>query len=263
MKKLILLSAIVVLGAFQATAALAGERGRLKGNVETVDISGSFYLYPGQTKSVHVADHWRYVQKVYVQVTSYGQDAWLKVFANGDYKGTIHVPANDPSYVVTIAEAVQTIEIQNASTRGKVVINDVKAVIPIGEKPFVDDGDFFELDEIEYGAYPQIDSLIEDNLATSLARAGIALVRRLREDTDPATEYVRFLLPIHVAASRVLYLAGPKGVLNADVRPALIGLVGQIVAAKPLTDRLLLKESTWPLALRLLALKEKIKDELN
>jgi len=234
-------------------------------HMETISLERGFHLNQGEMRSITVNHRdWRYVKNLHLQVEASGSSAWISVSANGTKKGNFLVPASDPAYLVTIGESVRTIEITNTGG-GRVFVRDLKAVVARLTPRHGDDLNDDNLFDFDYtpGAYPEIDRFFERNEATSLSRAAILIVKVLNGFADPETEVVPYLLPIKIAAGRVLYIAESRGVLGAEVRPALEALVAQIVFAKPYTDSLLKKDATFELGIRLLALKEKIKDIID
>jgi hypothetical protein len=229
---------------------------------DTITLDGGFWLDEGETRNVRVSYDWRYVKNIFLRLEAQGQSAWVNVYANGTKKGNAYVPGRDPSYLVTIGEAVRTIQLQHGGG-GRVWVGDIKATVAAWPPPgALEEENPYSFD-FTPGKYPDIDRFFERNMATSLAQAALAIVGYLRPHADPEMEYVRYLLPIKIAAARVLYIAQAHGVLGEEVRPALEALVAQVVSARPYTDSLLKKDSTFELGVRLLALKEKIKDLID
>jgi hypothetical protein len=93
------------------------------GYLKTSVLPGSgFTVTVGQTYTMALPNQ-AYVQSLTVQaVGSSSSEGTIDVIANGEVKGTIHVPGTDPSYVVTIAAMVNSIEFRQTSGGGVRVI---------------------------------------------------------------------------------------------------------------------------------------------
>ncbi|MEK6705273.1 MAG: hypothetical protein AABZ06_05750 [Bdellovibrionota bacterium] len=96
--------------------------------VQTVELlSGSLHLDEAEMKSVRLGGTTA-IQKLFVQAEAYRSDATIEVIVNGEVKGTLYLPARDPSYVVTIADTAGSIEFRHVRG-GRVQIRSVRAVI--------------------------------------------------------------------------------------------------------------------------------------
>ncbi|MBY0415808.1 MAG: hypothetical protein K2Q18_16670, partial [Bdellovibrionales bacterium] len=82
-------------------------------------ISGSFNLYAGTTQQVKL-DYSKRIKKLIVSAEGIRNDAMFDVVVNGDVKGTIYVPGNDPSYYVTINEYADSIEFVSRTGNAKI-----------------------------------------------------------------------------------------------------------------------------------------------
>lgn len=89
--------------------------------------SGSMTMNNGDMRQV-LLDQPRYIQKIFVQAEGRYRDAIVEVVVNGQVKGTIHLPATDPTYVVTIADTASTIELRMTSGH-TVVVKSVLAIL--------------------------------------------------------------------------------------------------------------------------------------
>lgn len=218
---------------------------------ETVYLPGNFYVYAGETRSVSVdSGRWRHVKNLYVQAES-NNGAMVEVSANGDVKGSLYVPGNDPSYVVTIGETARSIEFRNTGS-SRVHIQSIKAIVSYKDLVLPD-----PIDPIDPIAFPI------KSQAGHLARRARHLVDSLRPYVDPETEYVRFLLPIKIQAGRAEAVANANGDLSAKVRRALQALVAQIAFADNYIESSLKKEVTYEMGKELLTVKDKIIDLLD
>lgn len=94
---------------------------------ETWNVLGSrLYVTSGQVESVNLGEP-RYVQKLTIQAQAQRSEAIMEVLANGEVKGTIHLPARDPSYVVTVAAVTDSIELRHVSG-GTVEVISIQSV---------------------------------------------------------------------------------------------------------------------------------------
>lgn len=92
----------------------------------TIDLlDHSISLSEGETKTLSTRGR-RYVESIIVQADARWNDTTIEVIANGKVKGTIYIPRRDPSYVVTIAEEVDSILLRFVSG-GTATIRDIKA----------------------------------------------------------------------------------------------------------------------------------------
>ncbi len=171
---------------------------------ETVDLHiNPFTLTPGSMTSIPVNHDWRYVQKVFVQAIGTNGQGTFEVVANGDTKGTIHVPAMDPSYVVTIGETLQDIQLRHIN--GSNVY--VKSIVVV-QSQRITDIDF------PHGHLP----FPSNNEASQLAREAIQVVDLLEPYTS-YKEYGVYLLPIKKAGARAYAAAQATGQHRRAARP--------------------------------------------
>ncbi|MBI4043037.1 MAG: hypothetical protein HY391_06140 [Deltaproteobacteria bacterium] len=219
-------------------------------NFDTMPLPGAhFRLADGETFTLSLRE-WRHVQKIYVQAEGSRGDATFEVIANGDVKGTIHVPGRDPSYVVTIGEAVNSIQFRHIQGYA-VSIRDVTAVL--SDWSGRDQGGF-------YGGRKT--SLPVRNLSMQLASEAITLADQL-EHYSNFSEYGTYLLPIKKVAARVYALASARGDLSWRVRDSLIYLKTQIAFASGYIEESFERDAIYELAIRLLTLQERIDDLLD
>lgn len=231
--------------AFSGGSARAGDD---QGRYETADISGSFYLDEGETKTVKL-DHWRNVQKLIIQAEGVRVDGTFEVIANGDTKGTVYVPGRDPSYIVTVAETIKSIQFRHVSG-GKIYVRNVKAVQLKNVAGRWDDCDY------DYRCGGDLD-LDARNSASRLAKRAINIVDGLEKYTNYA-DYGDYLLPIKKAAARAYANAEARGELSGKVRESLFVLKCQIEAAKDYISENFERDAAFELAVELLELQERL-----
>lgn len=223
---------------------------------ETVTLADHWiYVYRDETKSVSLYGGWRYVKKLFIQARGYtSESAKFDVIANGEVKGTIYVPGNDPTYTVTIDETVQSIELRGTHG-GTAEIMDIKAVEAV--RPA---NEFSCTSESSVSFRSQLPS---SNIATWLAQRAIRNVERLRPYADPETEYVQYLLPVKTVAGRAHAVAAAEGDLSAHTRSAMRALSQQIIFAEPVISGLMKRDVTFDLSVELLSISHEIEDRLH
>ena len=165
-----------------------------------------------------------------------------------------------PNYVVTVGESVQTLQLRHVSG-GTIHVRGIQAVQsarcggglpPIGGiapgEPLFPPG-HSDLPSVDY--------------STRLANQAIYLVDRLRDYTDPQSEYVQYLLPVKLVAGRAYSIAAAEGDLSKNTRVALLALAKQIAFIKPLTDELMKKDGIFDLVVRLMKVEVEIEYRLH
>lgn len=216
---------------------------------ETITLPAStFNLNPGETRSIELGA-FRHIRKLYIQAEGYRQDAMFEVVVNGDTKGSVYVPGRDPSYVVTVAETTQSVELRHVSG-GTVQIHDVKALISTWQQRPTDPGRFPELGA---GARAR---------GTELARRAMWISDQFEYNVSPYN-YTTYVYPIKRVAARVYVLAAGRGDMDLKTAKALQDLVAQIDFAKPFLDQTMKIDRLFELSVELLTLREYIDDLLN
>ena len=76
-------------------------------------------LYAGTTQQVRLSAPVQ-MKKIVVEAIGVRGEALFDVMVNGDVKGTIHVPGRDPSYIVTINEFADSIELISRNGDAKI-----------------------------------------------------------------------------------------------------------------------------------------------
>jgi hypothetical protein len=237
------LGVLAVPVAHAQTSCWSCERGD---DVNTVDLwGGHFVLSRGETESVQL-DGFRHVRKVIVQAE--GLDSLggsFEVIVNGDVKGTVYVPGQDPSYVVTVESAASSIQFRH-SGGGRIAIRNVKAVQSL-----------YGVDAATSHA-----PFMARNEAAGLARKAIALVDEL-ENYANYNEYGTYLLPIKVAAGQAYAVASARGELSQKTRTSLLRLRAEIEAARAYLTTAFQRNAAFDLCVELLSVSERLDQILH
>lgn len=103
-----------------------GNHGGSYPETRTEDVlNRSITLYSGSTVQVPLIGG-RYIKKLIISAEGVRHDAMFNVMVNGDVKGTIYVPGRDPSYIVTVEDYADSIEL--ISTSGTSLISKILVV---------------------------------------------------------------------------------------------------------------------------------------
>ncbi|MBI3018598.1 MAG: hypothetical protein HYY61_01720, partial [Deltaproteobacteria bacterium] len=95
--------------------------------LETWNVLGSRRtLLPGNVASINLGEP-RFIQRLTIQAQAQRSEAIMEVLVNGEVKGTIHLPARDPSYVVTVAAVTDSLELRHVSG-GSIDILSIQSV---------------------------------------------------------------------------------------------------------------------------------------
>ena len=233
-------AAFALIGALVSSSAHAGTQ------LETVTISGSFWVGPGEMASVELGSI-RHVTKIFVQAEARGHDTTVNVLVNGVVKGTLYLPARDPSYVVTIGEAVHSIEFQNVGS-ARAIIQAVKAVQTTASASRTGRTHSHGNSFLSRAAL---------NRSAEIAAEAIEIVDAL-QDYSNLNEYGTYLLPIKKTAARLYVMAMARGDLSSKVFTKLVALRDQIDFAAAYIDQGFERSASFELALSLLGLREEI-----
>lgn len=210
--------------------------------VETVSLrDSSFSLDVAETQSVSVGGY-VHIKKLIVRAES-RVGGTFEVLVNGEVKGTIYVPGHDPSYIVTVEDNSDTVQLRQISG-GAVCIKDIKAVVDARTSDH-----WHHRGELAPESY---DSAVE------IGREAIELVDSLRDYVDPI-EFNNYLLPIKKAAARLIAKASARGDLSQTTVNALDALGATIEANGQFLDKELSREVTFDTVTNILALQEQIK----
>ncbi len=97
-------------GGFEQDDSFRGTRNVIRNAVE---------LYAGTTQQVRLAAPVQ-MKKLIVEAVGVRGEALFDVMVNGDVKGTIHVPGTDPSYIVTVNEFADSIELISRNGQARI-----------------------------------------------------------------------------------------------------------------------------------------------
>jgi len=252
------------LGTAVTASAQNGWEGRYD-KLDTYSLSGSdFNLDPGEMKTIKL-NGWRYVKKIYVRAAGASNiDGTFEVVANGDTKGTIYVPGQDPLYVVTIGEVVRSIQFRHVSG-GKARIFNIKATMSERFQNTRDTEDVILSDDGSIccgNGAERNDHFPVRNHSSKLARQAIQIVDKL-EGFANYREYGVYLLPIKKAAGRAYANSRARGDLSIVTRRALLVLKKQIEFACTYLDDAFERDNAFALAVELMSLGERIDDLLD
>lgn len=214
-------------------------------------------LDPGEGQYVNLQG-WRHIKKLHIRAYGKYSDGMFEVFANSDLKGTIHVPGQDPEYVVTIGETAQWIYLRHKSG-GPVIISSIRAeqsvyVLP----PTVDPIPCHECTV----ASPAPLEFTAKNRASQLALRAIRLVDALQGYAN-YVEYGKYLLPIKKAGARAYAAAQARGAISGIVRTYLLALQKQIEFADPYMNETFEREQAFELSVELKSLAEALEAGLH
>lgn len=214
-------------------------------HAQTIDLSQRFQVRDSETISVRLQKP-AYVRNLIVQARGVSAASTVEVMVNGQVKGTIYAPGQDPSYVVTVEAAASSVEFRHRYG-GTMEILNVKAVtFPTNEFPR------------PHPHRPQTPA----DAVQALARDVIHLVGDLQSYADYTTEK-DYLQPIKRKAGEVLVMNGAHGALSIHTRRALQDLQKQIELADPYIEDILNRNALFELGIELLTIKEGIRDWLD
>lgn len=218
-------------------------------NIEAVSLlaTGSIRLEPGETRSISI-DGFRHIQKLHIEAWGVRNEAMFEILVNGEVKGTIFVPARDPEYVVTIAEATRSIQLRH-KTGATVAIENIIAhqSTQRARDP---------QNEFSTGAF------VDRSFAAAISRDVINQIDRLSDQTK-YTDAALYLIPIKVAAGRTWSMAQARGDSSQRVAQQLTILLGQMHFASPFVESLLRDSALFEDAVALLALQERLEAALR
>jgi hypothetical protein len=207
-----------------------------------------FVLNEGEMTSLPLS-YPAHIKKTYIQAIGLGCATTVEVSVNGDVKGTLYLPARDPSYVVTVAETTNSIEFRNLGPC-RAMIQDVRAQFSRGSRPS------------PYAPAPTHEpsgSLSEaaQGTAAEIAAEAIDLVDVLREGATLSEQTV-YLIPIKKVAARVYATANARGDLSSRTATQLQALKLQIDFAADYIDSTFERDTQFETATSLLGLRERI-----
>ncbi len=204
-------------------------------------LSGYFHLGQGETKSISMQA--AYVEQVFVQAEGASrQDAMFEVWANGKPKGSIFVPGRDPSYIVTIREAIHSLEFRHVSG-GAVTVHQVRANLTYGLP--------------QVAQRPGLGGGYSASYAVEIAQRTVAVVNDLKPHANYG-QLGNYLLPIRKSAARLYALGSARSSYSVPVRHALADLKSKIDHAYAYVESNFETDSLFDLTTELLTIREAI-----
>lgn len=211
-------------------------------SVQTVNLSSQFTVRDAETSSIRL-DKEMYVRNLIVQARGVSTASTIEVMVNGQVKGTIYAPGQDPSYVVTIEARTSSVEFRHRQGGAMQVMN-IKAAVYSPE--------FSNLNS----------PMTAGDAVEAIAKDVIKLVSDLQPYADTVTEKT-YLLPIKRKAGDVLVMNLAHGSLSIRTRQALLDLQQQIQTADPYIEDILNRNALFDMGIELLTIKEAIRDWLD
>jgi hypothetical protein len=235
----------VIVGALAATSALSTGVSAQGLESTYLDkeriVSSALAIGPGEQKAIDLPMT-RYVEKLELSAFGVGREAMFEVVVNGVIKGTIHVPGQDPDYVVTIAESSKQIIFRHLSG-ASVQIKSVDA----------------------YYSQNSGGTTLPDNQREVAARISRDIIEKTTafQAHIPAAEFKKQILPIKIAAGHAYAIATASGDLSMRLRDSLEVLVVQFDQGKQYIDSLMADDSLFDLCVQALELNYELKDLMD
>ncbi|OFZ52198.1 MAG: hypothetical protein A2381_01920 [Bdellovibrionales bacterium RIFOXYB1_FULL_37_110] len=237
MKKQLILFLFFVLVAIKGQASV--NEGEYRQTINLLTYAQN--VNEGETLSLRF-DKSYFVHKLLIQAQSgNNSDTYAEVSANGDIKGTLYLPGQDPHYVVTIAENTDSIEFTTIDNKLKLL--SIKAIVSIP------------------GSIPDFPL----NGASKMAYYS-SICLKLINELDNYSSYEDFgsyLLPLRKAAAKSLAYAEARGDLSTIGRPYYEALLDTLDGSQPYFDRMMEISSAYEYVINLMTAREKIRQLLR
>lgn len=244
---------------------------------ETVTLYGSEgkYLHPRDEAAFSIPGGWRYTKELRVKVqATYGSR--LEVWVNDQLRDTLYVNASPYGQFFTLAlgRTTDKVSVRNSGAnalnieyiKAEVVCTNVQqppVFCPPAQQPCPPVSVYPQPVLPPWSPYPTIKGLPSHNVASWLASKTIELIESLRDDVDPAKEYVRYLLPIKLEAAKAYAVGTTHGDLSEETRKALVILQAQLVTADELLTDLMKRDTIMERVIELVAVKYEISQRLR
>ncbi|MCX6126910.1 MAG: hypothetical protein NTV34_19470 [Proteobacteria bacterium] len=204
-------------------------------------VSSPIAIGPGEQKAIDLPMT-RYLEKLELSAFGVGREAMFEVMVNGVVKGTIHVPGQDPDYVVTIAESSMQVVFRHLSGT-TVQIKSVDA----------------------YYSQNSDGTNLPDNQREVAARISRDIIEKTAafQPHIPAAEFKKQILPIKIAAGHAYAVATASGDLSLRLRDGLQLLIMQFDQGKQYIDALMADDSLFDLCVQTLELNYELKDLMD
>ncbi len=187
----------------------------------------------------------RFVRNLVIQAQGYSRDSMVEVMVNGEVKGTIFAPGRDPSYVVTIGETTHSIEFRHRSGGAMQVLQVVATVSRWAREPR-NPSDFF-------GTPAELRQLA---LLTMQQISALTPLVSLEDETT-------YLFPIKKKAGLVYVMSSAHGNISKSTLLQVVAMTDQIDFADSLLQRLMRNDNAFDAVVRLLTVRERIRDLLD
>lgn len=211
-------------------------------SVQTIEVSNySVTITAGETRTFYLPTTYR-IEKLWIQAEGVRSDAYGQVMVNGDVKGTIYAPGHDPSYIVTVKESADSVQIVAHS--GQLRILNIKATVSEthpNRRP---------LPSYHQSVMGEVSSRI------------IWLVNELERYTNYG-DYGTHLLPIRKSAAQALAIAEARGDASASARPYYVALLNDLDRAEAFLQNAYEIDVAFDNAVELMSQREKIRLILN
>jgi len=204
---------------------------------------GGITVTASQTVSVSLGSA-RYIRNLVIQAEGIGRDSIVEVMVNGVVKGTLYAPGSDPSYVVTVAEASDSIQFRHHSGAALRVIA-IQATVSQG--PGSNTGSEF------YGSMSEL---------RNLAQRTLIAIEALKPFVN-ANDEKAYLLPIKQQAGYAIIYLNAHGNVSKKSIQALKALIFEIDFAHSYIDGLMQIDETFEMAVELLTIRETLDDLLD
>lgn len=261
----------------------AHSRGKHKFN-KTITLAKSNFIVSGITQSVALKKDSCFIcseqkaQTLFISkllISAQGTSSTggtMQVVINGEVKGTIHVPKNDPAYIVNVQEIANSIEFVPVS--GKVKVLDIKVVgskhIPANynrgqrrsynkghyrdysrDKHYVDSTRSYSSEEYHedyFGYY---------NQAQEMSLRSIDIVNELINYSSYKA-LGKYLLPIKKSAAKVYSIASSAQYSKAMLK-AFRELADNLAVGRPYISQVLESTALFNIAMELLSFEEELR----
>lgn len=211
-----------------------------------VSLTNAFGVHDGETVS-KALQHPAYVKNLVIQAHGDAAASTIEVMVNGETKGTIYAPGQDPSYVVTVEAQTHSIEFRHRSG-GTMRVLQVLATLSTRTAPS---------EEFPPHHYTDTQRRID-----VLAKKVIQIVGDLQPYSDLQNES-QYLIPLKKAAAMVRVMNSAHGSLGKDTRKALLELEAQIAFSESYIQKLLEQHAMFDAAVELMTIQETISELLD
>ena len=233
-----LLSTFFICGAYPTTAMADGLVS--SPGFETLHLGGGLIIGDSETKSLSLGGP-RYIKNLVIQAQGTSRDSTVEIMVNGQIKGTLYAPGQDPSFVVTIAETARSIEFRYRAG-GAMRILDVVGTVSSWIGHPGDHGGGFS------GSKDQV---------LQLALAALREIEVLKTFATPDEDRT-YLFPIKKNAGLVYVMANAHGELSRRTITQLVALSDQIDFAHPYLNQLMQQDGAFDAVVDILTVRESI-----